>query len=262
MERDDPVENKMKSLAAPAAPPARASAQRPSLRMVHGPKPVIELPISRSSIFAVLYNAACPISSRGCRDLHPLWADEARHRVLNLFSLTLMLERQVSSEAEPVDHRQELAVATRLAALYRSLEEAREEENVACSETLHDLVAGLIGLFGPAVGKVSLRTRLIPLAMTAYRRRALILTASALVIQALVQPSIVAAWREVEITLVLEGSRNMRFSIEIEGTGIDPQRSGSGHEVVICLAGLLEAEIVYRRSMRGGISAELNFPSA
>jgi hypothetical protein len=114
----------------------------------------------------------------------PIWADEAMHRadaILRLFAAQPQPRHARSPLLEHLQYRLAIRIAERL----REFDEPDSGRLMPCSVLLRDLVHGLVALFGPGTGVVSIRTNIERLALTRDRRKALILLAWELVTNAL-----------------------------------------------------------------------------
>jgi two-component sensor histidine kinase len=213
-------------------------------------------------MLAILFDAAGPASCGGPDVLRPLWAEEAMHRSANLLQLALALERLTWNGIESeMTGRLEYALAEGLAASYRSLDIGRQDELLSCNETLRAVVANLVALFGPTVGEISLKTDLMRLSLPAYKRRALVLVASELVINALKHAFPDRQSGRIAVALGRVDAATVRLAVEDDGRGFALLRPGTGLAIVGGLAGLLEADLVYRRSALGGTAAEFQLPA-
>ncbi len=218
-------------------------------------------PMRRTAMLGILFEAACPTSCGGRDVLRPLWAEEAMHRATNMLQFVLLLERESwTGSSNPVDIEIECAMARSLAAAFRSLDMSKEDALLPCAEPLRAVVSGLVALFGPINGDITLRMDLVRLALPAYKRRALVLAANELVTNALKHAFRGCRAGAVSVTLDRVDCANGRLLVEDSGAGIDLTRPGVGCTIVAGLAGLLEADLLYRRSALGGTAAEFQFP--
>jgi two-component sensor histidine kinase len=175
--------------------------------------------------------------------------------------LILMLEwRRWNGLDEIVDSRYELACANKLAACFHALDMEDEAIVLPCMEILGDVASCLVELFRPAVDQVNLKLNIAPLALPAYRRRALVLTAAELVTQTLLHGFRGRREGQIAISLQHRGHHQAVFLMEDDGCGFAPERGGTALEILAGLTGLLEADVVYRRSKMGGTAAEIRFP--
>jgi hypothetical protein len=121
-------------------------------------------------------------------------------------------------------------------------------------------VAGLVELFSPAAGGITIATNLTALALPAYRRRALVLTAAELVTQALLRSARGKHPGQIRVALGPIDDRQALLLIDDDVHCADASLPADRFDIVSGLADLLEAEVAYRRSSRGGCSAALRFP--
>ncbi|MCI0430296.1 MAG: ATP-binding protein [Rhodospirillales bacterium] len=177
--------------------------------------------------------------------------------------LTLMLEwRRWHGVDALIDHQHELARASRLATCFHALDIKDEAAVLPCTDILHETASCLVDLFGPAVGQVILTAELDRLALPAYRRRALVLAAAALVTRTLLHAFRRRSEGQIVITLGRDDPHHALFLIEDDGCEFGPDRACATHEIVAGLTALLEADVVYRHSEMGGTAAEVRFPIA
>jgi two-component sensor histidine kinase len=218
-------------------------------------------PLRRSAMLALLFEAASPTSCGGREVLRPLWAEEAMHRAANLLHFVLLLEQQTWSGPESrMTVQLEYALAKGLAASFRALDIVHEDAMLPCTDVLRAVVSFVVSLFGPTVGEVALRSDLIRLTLPAYKRRALVLAANELVSNALKHAFRGRARGQISVTLGRVGTDSMCLVVEDNGPGMALERPSASAAIVGGLAGLLEADLVYRRSALGGTAAEFQFP--
>jgi two-component sensor histidine kinase len=131
---------------------------------------------------------------------------------------------------------------------------------VPCSHILRSVVANLVELFG-STREVQLRSAIEAVSLPAYRRRALVLAASELVINALRHAF--KGRREGQIVVVLRilSDRHARFIVADDGIGchLDPVEAERG--VAGGLASLLESDLVYAPYSAAGTVSEITFPT-
>ena len=85
-------------------------------------------------VLGVLLDAARPSHCGGRAVLRPLWAEEAMHRAYNMLVLVMQLHQVAGVRPEDdVALRVDLGVASDLAALFRTLEIRKEDEELPCS---------------------------------------------------------------------------------------------------------------------------------
>ncbi len=227
------------------------------------PLSMVDTAHHRGYLLNMLVNAASPVTCGGRPVLYPLWAEEALNRAINMCQLTLMLEwRRWHGVDALIDHQHELARASRLATCFHALDIKDEAAVLPCTDILHETASCLVDLFGPAVGQVILTAELDRLALPAYRRRALVLAAAALVTRTLLHAFRRRSEGQIVITLGRDDPHHALFLIEDDGCEFGPDRACATHEIVAGLTALLEADVVYRHSEMGGTAAEVRFPIA
>ncbi|HVJ51722.1 MAG TPA: hypothetical protein VM689_04635 [Aliidongia sp.] len=216
---------------------------------------------SRGTMLGILFDAASPIARGGLPALRPLWAEEAMNRAANLLRLVLLLEyRRWAGGQSPTDLALECAHAMALAGFYGSLDVDHGDNVVPCTALLRGLMERLVKLFGPTVGRVTLSVELDRLMLPADKRRALALMSSELIIHALLDGFRGRDQAVIAATLECGSDGQIRFRIEDDGEPpASSNRPGSSHAMIGTLAGVLDAEIVYRRSPMGGMTAEFLF---
>ena len=115
-----------------------------------------------------------------------VWAEEAMHRAASLQHLAIDLERLLDSGR--IDWNNRLRTVRRaeaLVAAYQNLDLSRDLGPRSCAQDLSDTAGGLAQIFGHTVGAFVLSLELQPLLLAGEVRRALLLAASELVVNAL-----------------------------------------------------------------------------
>jgi two-component sensor histidine kinase len=200
-------------------------------------------------------------SRSGSEVIRPLWADEGMHRAYNMVKLCQMLERaKRNCPNNRSNCRVEFALADDLAAQYRSLVEAAEHDIVPCSAALRAVVSDLVELFG-SVRDVELRTDIEPVSLPAYQRRALVLTASELVTNALRHAFKGRRHGRIVVILRKLSYRDARLIVVDDGIGCDMSPVEAERGVAGGLAGLLQADLLYGPYSRAGTVSEISFPT-
>jgi hypothetical protein len=237
----------------------RAEQHKSRLRQIVDLDPAVTLrPMVK--LLAVLLPCSRPACSGGGEVLRPLWAEEAMHRSYNFLRLVF---RQAPGRGpgKGLTHMAELCLATDLAALYGSLAAVPERQVVSCSPVLREIVRDLVALFGPTAGDIELHVNIERVALAAYRRRALVLAASELVINALLHAfEGVRTGGLISVELLLIDGWRARLRISDDGVGCGNCRIGAGCGVAGGLASLLESELVYHSPKRSGTIVELVLP--
>ncbi len=219
-----------------------------------------QLSPTRSRILGALLAAANPACCGGNATLQPLWANEATHRAYQMVRLTRVLDSRIPCGdqcAAEVDL--EWRVAEVLAATLLSLRIKRDAEKLPCSEVLRDLVRDLVDLFGDAACVSGISTTIERLELASFKRRALVLLAGQLVIEAL---SFAArAPRGSQILVILDrpaaGFGRLAVGFDDHVVPFGPLDGSDG--VIDDLASLLESDVIYRTDC-GRIVAGVEFP--
>jgi two-component sensor histidine kinase len=193
--------------------------------------------------------------------LQPLWAEEGMHRA---YAMLRLLERR--TETHPDGARSmlaandERALARGLAGCYRSLTGMGEGDFVPCSPVLRELAQNLSALFGGNNGVV-VRTEIERISLAAYRRRALVLCASELLVNALTH-AFGASSRNARVELSLRRLDERRACLRVadNGIGFSAGSPKPWSSVAGGLADLLEARLRYRRTSEWVTVAEVTFP--
>jgi two-component sensor histidine kinase len=215
------------------------------------------------SVLGVLLGAACPTDCQGRAVLAPLWAEEAMHRAYNMVQLMPRLQQRSALIADGrVALRLDLALATNLAASFRALDITDEDQEVPCSSVLRGVAQNLVALFKPAAGEIAIHTDIEPLVLPAYKRRALVLTVSELVINALRHAFGGRTHGRIHVILKAIDTASARFAVIDDGVGFATGRHARHCAVARGLVDLLEADLIYRRPHSGGVAAEVEFPTS
>lgn len=213
----------------------------------------------RSALIDTLFIAAFPIPGDGRSFLRPLWADEAMNRASDSLQLVLMLERSAWQDPRHIGASLELELARKLAGIFHSLQLTPESAKLPATDALKGVLCGMAGLFGPAIGTVELDLSLTPIRLAPYRRRALVLVAAEIMTKALLW----SVRTELRVRAVLDFTADRQLRLLVEHDGFLPEAISDNRssDIVSGLAALLEAELVYRRSQRGGTAIELLLPA-
>jgi two-component sensor histidine kinase len=237
----------------------QAASTAPSRPAIAGERPTQR----RGAMLAVLFEASRPTCHGGPDGPSPLWAEEAMHRTVNLLQLVMTLEQRTWHGGESAISAQlELALARNLANALGALDLKEPDAVLPCSDALRSVTSNLVALFGPTVGDIRLRTSLGRLALLANKKRALVLAAHELVVNAVKHAFCGLDRGDVVVTLDRPCATTARLRVEDDGLGFSAERPGMGLSIIASLASVLEAGCVYRRSRLGGTAAELLFPVA
>jgi hypothetical protein len=214
----------------------------------------------RTELLCRLLEPICPAAWGGRPVLWPLWADEMVHRTHVMVHLVASLMPKLSLELDaPVRCELDYEVANNLAAAIRELMIVNDNERLPCSAILRGIARNLVELFGPVAGNITIATRIEPLELAAFKRRALVLVAVELLSDALIN-----AFRgldEGHIEVQLARISRSRARLVVKNSGSNPPVSVShgcqpiGHD----LASLLEAEIIYGFPGFDGAAAQIDF---
>ena len=213
-------------------------------------------------MLGILLDAARPSRCGGRAVLHPLWSAEAIHRACSMVHLVVQLQRTAESQRQDhdalwLDH----TLANDLAALLNELDIGRDEETLPCANVLRSVVRSLVALFGSCAGGVVIRTDIGRVSLPAYKRRALVLAASELVVNALRHSFADRCGGQIEVTLREFGTAHACLTVANDGVGYHENRPTDRRGIAGALAELLEADLVYRRFGIVGTHAEILFPT-
>jgi two-component sensor histidine kinase len=195
-----------------------------------------------------------------CAVLRPLWMEELMHRSYNSVRLASLLIQRVP--LKPFDHLSqdiELALAKDLAELYLTLASPPDRQLVACSPLLREFVVDLVSLFGPAVGMVELTTEIERVSLPSFQRRALVLAANELVMNALLHAFHGGRGGRLAVKLRRFTAQHACLTVSDNGIGYDGDPFAVKCGVAGSLAGLLASSLVYRRGNCGGTIAQIAF---
>ena len=121
-----------------------------------------------------------------------------------------------------------------------------------CAPDLKNIANGLVAIFSHSIGSVMLALDLQPLMLQREKRRALLLAASELVMNALRHAFAGRPSGNIQITLHWDQTRNEGILAVIDD-GIGPDNVargiGHGHSIVLGLSDVLAGTITWRRSM-------------
>ena len=213
-------------------------------------------------ILGVLLDAARPADCGGRAVLRPLWVQEAMHRACNMLQLVAKLDQMAGPRLEDgVAFRLDIGLANDLAALFRALDIRQDDEEMPCSRVLRGVVRNLVALFGSGAGQIVIRTDIERLSLPAYKRRALVLAVSELVINALRHSFAGRREGQIKVTLQTFGAAHACLSVVDDGVGFRESRPSGQRGIAGGLADLLEADLVYRQVGIVGTSAEIVFPT-
>jgi two-component sensor histidine kinase len=196
---------------------------------------------------------------------HTVWMNEATHRAANLEYVAMNLQRLIDrGRLELSNPPETIRRASALAKTYRSLHVADPYDPCNCAQGLKNIANGLVTIFSSSVGPVMLSLDLQPLILEREQRRALLLTASELVMNAMRHAFAGRRSGHIQITLHWEQAcEEGVLAVTDDGIGPDDvvKSAGQGHGIVCGLADVLGGTVTWRRSMLlGGTEALLRFP--
>jgi len=205
--------------------------------------------------------ASAALGSWGGREvLWPLWVDEAMRRTYCMIDLAVRLERQMTQRGNRASWSETcLGKATALAGSFAELRIVDDQEVVPCSGLLGEIAVGLLHLFKLPDGRLEARMVLEEIAMAAYKRRALILATSALVMQAIINAMDGGCAPAIGIKLADQGSGQWRLAVTEDDVCADND-ARECDDIVDGLANLLAAENVRRLRRRSEFVTEIDFP--
>jgi hypothetical protein len=202
--------------------------------------------VRRTEILSRLLEPICPAAWGGHPVLWPLWADEMVHRTYATIQLTsLVLSQWGREHRAPVRWQLDYRVAS---------------NRMPCAALLRGITRNFVELFGPVAGDITIATRIEPLQLAAFKRRAL-----GLMVIELLSNALLYAFRELEaghIEVQLAQVSRSRARLIVTNNGrrqavpISKRCQQIGHD----LANLLEAEIVHRMPGFGGTTAQIELP--
>jgi two-component sensor histidine kinase len=195
-----------------------------------------------------------------------VWAEEEMHRAASLKHLAIDLERLLDSE--DIDWSSRLRTIRRAKALmaaYQNLDLSRDSGPRSCAQDLRDIAGGLVEIFGHTVGTFVLSLELQPLLLAGEVRRALLLAASELVVNALRHAFVGRQTGIIQIRLCHDRTHQKGvLFVADDGLGPDDLAAAGwdlGRAIVRELADVLEGDIIWRQSLLlGGTEAMLRFP--
>lgn len=214
------------------------------------------LPPPAGDLAALLLQAVFLDERDGHPTLQPLWAEEGMHRAYTMLRLLDSRARAQPGAAPNHEH----ALARSLTRGYRSLTGMPQHATAPCSPVLRELARNLVSLFGDKNG-VALRTDIDRISLPAGKRRALVLCASELLLNAL-QHAFPASSRHARIDLSLRQLDPSRARLRVidNGIGFPPRSPKPKPGIATGLADLLDAGLRYRRTPDGMTIAEITFP--
>jgi two-component sensor histidine kinase len=217
--------------------------------------------VHRTEILSRLLAPVCPAAWGGHPVLWPLWADEMVHRTYATIQLTSLLLPQWRCEHRtPVRRELDYGVASNLAAAIRELTIHSDGERMPCSALLRGITRNFVELLGPAAGDITIATRIEPLQLVAFKRRAL-----GLVVIELLSNALLYAFREleaghIEVQLAQVSRSRARLIVKNSGRSHPVPIPKRCQQIGRDLANLMEAEIDYGMPGFDGTMAQIELP--
>ena len=244
----------------------RAEQQSRQLRPVSRMQQMViasaRLSTARYRILGLLLGAANPESSGGHAVLKPLWANEAMHRAYQMVRLTQLLDgRMPLNSSSPIVGELEQRNAASLADALLSLRIVRDGEIVACSEAMRDVARNSVELFGPIAGGVVVKTDIERLELASYKRRALVLLAGHLVIDAISHSALNQGGGYILVQVNRLGTSVGRLVVQFGGHPLPLEMSDQSCGVIDDLCNLVEAKMMRRAIDENRTIAEIEFPT-
>ena len=216
--------------------------------------------VYRTEVLCRLLEPICPAAWGGRPVLWPLWADEMVHRTYVTIHLTALLMSKLRAERDaPMQFELDYRVASNLAAAIGELVIVRDDERLPCSAVLRGITRNLVELFGPVAGNIRIATRIEPLQLAAFKRRALALVAVELISEALANAFCGPDEGHIEVQLMRISRSRARLTVKNSGTNQPVSVPQACQPIGQDLASLLEAEIVYGLPGFDGTAAQIDF---
>jgi two-component sensor histidine kinase len=216
--------------------------------------------VYRTEVLCRLLEPIHPVAWGGCRVLWPLWADEMVHRTYVTIHLTALLMSRLRLEHDaPMRFALDYRVASNLAAAIGELVIVHDNERLPCSAVLRGIARNLVELFGPVAGNIGITTRIEPLQLAAFKRRALALLAVELISEALVNAFEGRDDEPIEVQLTQISRSRARLTVMSSGSNQAASVPQTCQPIGRDLASLLEAEIVYESPECDGTAAQIDF---
>jgi hypothetical protein len=207
----------------------------------------------------ILLAATTFISHGGLRALQPLWAEEAMHRAYSMMRLLQTAQLRGNGGAPPLQDRH-CRIAARLSLNLRTLQADAMLVRTPCARILTQTVHDLVLLFGRGPGKIDIMSEIDRLTLSAYRRRALVLLANELVVNALTHAFSVGAAGLIHVGLRIIRPGLVELHVADDGVGLSEATLPSATSVAGGLASLLGGELRYCSTNFWSTRAEVWFP--
>ncbi|MBC9032135.1 sensor histidine kinase [Sphingomonas sp. JC676] len=189
-----------------------------------------------------------------------LWSEDSAHRAKNFAQLAAALVYFRPRTLDPICLEVMATNACIVAAAYAELAEDQERgTTVPCADLLTRIVEGLVALFEDSARVIRLRCSIAELRLTSEHRRALVLIASELVLNAL-KYAFPETGGSIEVSLSVDVS-HARLAVEDDGVGLGAAaKPGDGSRILDELAVLLGAPIERAGVSGGGLLASVQIP--
>jgi hypothetical protein len=214
----------------------------------------------RADILSQLLRATCTPLEAARSPLRPVWAFEnfARTRIM-IRLLSALDQLRKNGDPHMLSLDMERDAADRLSAGLSLVRDLSTATPVPCSSLLRHVVRDLVELFGPTVGEMLIATQVEPVSLSGVKRRALLLAACNLLLQALVDGFAGRRSGTLLVSLHRIGSAAMRLTVADDGSASTRDWSGESIEAVDDLVAILEGRLFHQRDGRGGVITELTF---
>jgi hypothetical protein len=204
-----------------------------------------------------------PVCDAAASAQAPLWAEERMHRAYSVLRLISTLSvRDRSHPADPLTIRLEYTLACHLAAQFRMLPVAPDGAVVPCSSILRDVITALAALFGTTPRPVEVATDVECLSLPSLHRRALVLAASELMVNALSHAFRGRTHGRILVSLRRAGLCRVQLRVADDGVGFRNGSPDTVNGVAAGLAALLGAQLTYHRTAAWQTIAEIAIPTS
>ncbi len=198
-------------------------------------------------------------------DRRTVWVKEATHRAANLELVANNLQLLIDHGKFASDNAPEtIRLASALAKTYRGLHIPDSRGPCPCVHELKNIAYGLVAIFRPSIGSVMLSLHLQPLMLAGEERRALLLVASELMMNAMRHAFVGRRSGALWVTLHWDRTSGEGvLTVADDGIGPDGIATGAGHGhgIIQGLADVLAGTVTWRRSLvLGGTEAVLRLP--
>jgi hypothetical protein len=215
----------------------------------------------RTRTMAELIDAARPPENLLQSSKGRVWIAEATNRSCNLLQLFLALEVKTwQGNAPSIRSQLDCALAGSLCGSFRSLDHDAGEQAVECSELFQAVVGGIVTLFEKAVGRLTLLLEVDQLSLSADKRRALVLCASELLLTAIRCGFHSRSSGTITVALKATSRSHSKLTVCIADSLIELTEENKSIAIVGGLAGILDGDIILRRSPTGNRFVEIIFP--